>query len=295
MKKLIFLLLSAVSLSASAQVVTRSYDSDEFTQLISSRTSVVLVGNAAYDTAIRDAVTKYWKATPVDFIDLKDISKSITDKSKSFLLPFIISVTYTHPGASARDYSKLKSWLGVINGGKKKLDSYSDGDAVCLAGFNYYGDEQEYTSSAYRLEYMVKGINDGIQITKEKQISGGMMKMPFNVMKELNKNAVNLLGKKTLVINKDTKSSISKKPLVNEEVFSDAKYPYKYKYVGDAEFKDILKGNDPNYLCLVPAIEVNKHVMVYEPATRNTVYYGWAMQGLKITKGDIEDMMEGKK
>lgn len=294
MKKLFIVIMSLLSFSAMTQIVTRSYDSDEFKQLLNSRTQIVLTGKTEYDNALKEAVNKYWKITPFDYIKIEDIEKSIQDKSKSFLIPLIVTVTFKNTDIRKSDYSKLKSWLSVVNGGKKSFEKYTDNDAICISGFNYYGDEPNYENASYRLDYMVKGINDGIKMTKEKKFEGNAKSMIFTVIKEINKNVITALKEKILVINKDMTSRATKKAIIGSDLFDDAKYPYKFKYVGDSEFKNILNGNSSEYLCLIPAIEVNKHIMIYDPGNRNTVYYGWAMQGLKISKGDIKDMLEGK-
>lgn len=295
LKKNLILLLLLIPVFSNAQVVTKAFDSDEMKQLMKSKTMMVLTGDKDYDAALKDAAQKYWTVTPFDFISIQEAETQITDNSKSFLFPFLITVTHEHVGANWKDYMKIKSWLSLINGGQKKIKSYSDADVIALSGFNYWGDEVEYTASAYRLDYMVKGINDGLKITLDKKLTGGAAKMPFNVIDEINKKTVAALKSKTLLVNKDTKTSMFNKSQLEEKIFKEAGYPYKYKFVSDAEFKSAMKGNAADVLCLVPAIEVHKHLFVYDPSTRETLYYGWAIQGVYIKDKDIKSMSVGER
>lgn len=295
LKKFLITTILAVPVLTNAQVVTRSFDSEEMQQLLKSKTMMVLTGDKDYDAALKDAAQKYWTITPFDFVTIQDAEAQIADKSKSFLLPFLITVTHEHVGANWKDYMKVKSWLSLINGGEKKIKNYSDAAVLALSGFNYWGDEVDYTSAAYRLDFMVKGINDGVKITLDKKLTGNAAKMPFNVIDEINKKSVEALKGKTLLVNKDTKTSMFNKSQLEEKVFKGAAYPYKYKFVSDAEFKAALKGNAADVLCLVPAIEVHKHLFVYDPSTRETLYYGWAIQGVYIKDKDIKSMSLGER
>lgn len=296
MKNFFALLLFILVKLLPAQMVSVPYDDKKFGQVLNSKTLVVLVGDTAYDNPLKKAVEKYWNVTKYQFIEMKEIDNYIADENKTFLLPFVITVKYTHSaGSSFSDYSKLKSWLTVLLGGKKKLSEYTDSDVLAVAAFNYYGNEQDYVKCAYRLNYMVKGINDAIIQTKERKIEGGSIKVLFNGMDVTNEKSVNALSNKTLIVNKDIECWYNGKKVIEENVFEKAKYPFKYKLVSEKEYKDYLNSNDPNILCLCVAIEVNKHVLVYEPSTKKTVYYGWAMQGLDLGKKDIKSLAEGKR
>lgn len=295
LKKILIVILILTPAFIKAQVVTRSFDSDEMQQMLKSKTMMVLTGDKDYDASLKEAAQKYWTVTPFDFISLQDAETQVADKSKSFLFPFLITVTHEHVGQNWKDYMKIKSWLSLVNGGQKKIKNYADGDVIALSGFNYWGDEVEYTSAAYRLDYMVKGINDGLKITLDQKLTGGAAKMPFNVIDEINKKTVAALKTKTLLVNKDTKTSMFNKSQLEEKIFKEANYPYKYKFVSDAEFKIALKGNAGDVLCLVPAIEVHKHLFVYDPSTRETLYYGWSIQGVYIKDKDIKSMSVGER
>lgn len=294
MKKILVFCLLFLVKAAISQIVTVPYDSKSFEKVMGSKTMVVLIGDTAYDKPLKRAVEKYWNVTSYQFIEMKNIDTYIADETKTFLLPFVITVNYLNTGTGFSD-SKLKAWLTLLLGGGKKLSNYTDGDALAVSAFNYYGDEQDFRNCAYRLDYMVKGMNDALKQTKEKSLSGNRVKVQFAGMEATNEKSVEALTNKTLVVNKDVICWYTKKNVIDEDLFTKAKYPFKVRMVSQKEYKEILKSNDPNVLCLCVAIEVNKHILVYEPATRKTLYYGWQMQGLDLGKKDVKSMAEGKR
>ena len=292
-----FTFILAVSFSVSAlhaQLLTTGIGSPYFEQMVKSKLMVVLTGQQEFDENITKAVQAYWKVTPYEFIELKNIDNHIQDKSLSFLVPLKTIVTFSSyssssPSSPKNSYSKTKSWFVIVNGGKKSFKKYIENDAIAFSPFNLYGDEENYEKSAYRADYMVKGMNDGIEITKNKKISGGPASMPFKMIAIINERS-KVLTKKTLVINKDIMNYYGK--AVYEEDDFKKNYPYKYKFVPLQEFREIVAGKSDEYLCLLPAFEVNKHVLIYDTSTRETVFYGWSMQGMNVGKKDMEKMIE---
>jgi hypothetical protein len=143
----------------------------------------------------------------------------------------------------------------------------------------------------YRLDYVVKSMDDAITAAKDGQIKGKL----FESLKPINAGFVKIAKEKTLIINQDAHSiAMGKDRGQTTTTKAFAEYPYKYKFVSDSEFKEIMAGNDESYICLLPVIEVNKHVMVFEPSTKKTVYYGWQMQGLEVKAGDVKSMAKGE-
>ena len=291
-----FIILSSFNSNIEGQVVTRSYNSDDFTKMMKSQLMVVLIGDNEYDEGIRKAMELYWKISSYEFItlnELKSNNKIVQDESKSFLMPFLVTVTFDFkPGTAGHKYDKVKSWLTIINGGKKKISSYTDNDAICIAPFNLYGDEADFSKCAYRIDYMVKGIHNAVETVQSKKMSGNAIKMPMSVMDEINKKT-SIIKKKTLIVNKESVNTFGKK-VINQKDF-ESHYTYKYKLVTSKEFKEILGSDNEEYVCLMPVSEVNKHVLIYEPSTKETVYYGWAMQGLDVSKKDIKKIVETAK
>lgn len=289
MKKIILSLTTLLFLgtSVNAQVLQFTPESKQFQSLITRTINVVETGNEAFDKALHAAFDTYWKSTKYEFIPYADFQKSVTDESKSFFIPMNISVTFT---SSKRVSEKTKFWFGLINGGKKSIDHYSDNDVVVLSPIGLYTGEEDATSSIYRLDYVVKSMDDAISGAKNGEVKGKFLES----LKAINADFAKLAKEKTLIINKDAHSIALGKDrgqTVPEKALAD--YPYKYKFVSDSEFKEILAGDDDSYICLLPVIEVNKHVLVYQPSTKKTVYYGWQMQGLDVKAGDIKSLAKG--
>ena len=271
-----------------SQVVTRGSNKSEFITISTSPLIVVLTGEADFDSSFVSAVKKGWTLTPYEFMGSKEANKIVRDETKSFLLPMSVVVRFGS-GTDPFAYSASKMWLILVKGGKKSLDKYIDNDAIVYSPFSQFGDESEYEDATYRLEYMVAGINDAIAITKKEEINGGMT-LPITVMDAINKAKSSVIKTKTLVMNRDLKN-LHEQYVFDDKLFED-NYDYKYEFVSDAEFREIMLGTSDEYLCLFPAIDANKYVFIYEPSTRGTVYAHWVMQGMKFSSKDMNKLVE---
>ena len=191
-------MLLSLCFNIKSQIITSGTDSENFDKTMKSKTVVVLLGDTAYDNSMKRAMNQYWKITKFDFVNIKDIDTQISDETKSFLLPLMITVTWKHEiNSKYSDYSKLKCWLTVINGGKKSIMKYSDNDPIAISPFNYWGNENDYKKCAYRLDYMIKGMNDAFETCKQNKHTGSYTKMVKNSINEINKGTNNIISKKT--------------------------------------------------------------------------------------------------
>ena len=295
MKKIILALTVLLSAGLSqAQVLQFTPDSKQFQSLITRTINVVETGNEEFDKALHSAFDTYWKSTNFEYITYDDFKKSVTDQSKSFFIPMNINVTYTKTKNGMQQqalYEKTKFWYGLINGGKKSIESYGDNDVIVLSPIGLYSGEDQIFPSMYRLDYVVKSMDDAIAGAKNGQVKGKLLES----LKPINAGFVKIAKEKTLIINKDAHSIAMGKDRGQTTLEKAlAEYPYKYKFVSDSEFKEIMAGNDESYICLLPVIEVNKHIMVFEPSTKKTVYYGWQMQGLEVKAADIKSLAKGE-
>lgn len=300
MKKLFTLFIAVLCLtSLNGQIVTVSSEAPVFKTLLASEVYFVLTGNKQFDEAVINASKKYWTVTKYNYVKMEEVNNHVQDKNKFFIMP-LLSVTTTTttrtvptgaPSGSTRtttsSSSKTKSWYVVVQGGRKAIDRYTDNDALVLTPVSLYGDESDYKKSYYRMNYMIKSLNDGIQLCVKEKLTGNEISMPKKVMASINKKAT-VLKTKTLVINKDLKNAFGRS--VSAEKDFTKNYPFKYKFVSADEYMKILTGNSAEYVCLMPTFEVNKHLMIYEPATTETVYYGWSMQGLNVKSKDIKKL-----
>ncbi len=195
-----------------------------------------------------------------------------------------------------------KYWMSIIVGGKKRLSKYTDNDIFVLSPFNFWSGEKNIEDASYRIDYIIKGMNDGISIVRDKKINDSYLKRINAVIDEINTNS-NQIKDKTLIINNDAafikKMNPYSKTLLYKEIFdaNDFKksYPYKYRFVDNAEYREILHGNSDEHLLLLMVIEKNTHILIYDPSTRKTVYYGFEMQGTKFKKGDMKNLLKSAK
>lgn len=285
MKKLSLTLIFACSLICShAQIAQFTPESKPFQTFLNNTLYVVKTSYPELDEKIKQAFEQYWTVTKFEMVDGWTINDAISDHNKSFFFPLYSTVT---TGSS----SKTKFWFSILNGGKKTFDDYRDNDVIILSPIGMDSGEEEADGATYRIDYIIKSMHDTALRGKNKAFKGKFMES----MESINAQFPELIKQKTLVINKDAHAFFfdeDKGQITSEKAFS--KYPYKYEFVSDSEFKQIMQGNDGNYLCLVPVIEANKHILVYDPATRLTVYYGMAMMGITVKAGDIKSMLEGK-
>lgn len=295
-KAILSVTIALTSLFGNSQVFQFEPNSKQFQTLSSHSLTVVETGNEEFDVALHKAFDAHWQVTKLEYVSYDDFKKNVSDVSKSFFIPMNITLTFsttrTRSGVnSTTSYDKIKFWYGIINGGKKTWESYSDNDVIILSPLGLYTGEEDINASIYRLDYVAKAMNDAVQGGIDKTVNGKYLKSTENI----NKGFVAIAKTKTLVINKDAHSiALGKDRGQTTETKAFEKYPYKYKFVSDEEFKEIMAGDSEEYICLVPIIEVNKHILVYEPSTKNTVYYGWQMQGLEVKAKDVNSMSLGE-
>src|SRR5512135_40931 len=80
---LILLLFFPFTLTGQAPFPT----ADEIKQFRGSKTCVVLEdGNTVYNTYIRQAMAKYWKITPFEFVKMSDFALRRSDPAWSFIM-----------------------------------------------------------------------------------------------------------------------------------------------------------------------------------------------------------------
>ena len=295
------LLLSSLLLISNlfyGQIVTKNYESDEFQTLLKSELNIILSGKAGYDTLLKEAVRKYWKVTEYKFITKKDALYAVKDESKSFMFPMKLQeVKQTSYGPESSMNHKF--WLTIVIGGEKRISKYNDNDVIVLSPLNYWCDEKNIKDASYRIDYIIKGMNDGISIVRDNKISDGYLKRINAVIDEINTNS-NQIEEKTLIINADAiftveyPLSTTIKKIYKEKDFKKD-YPYKYKFVDEAEYLEIVQGNSSEYLIMLMVIEVNTHILIYDPSSRKTVYYGFKTSGTTFKKGDIKDLLQCNK
>ena len=296
MKKIyILLLLIAFSVTTSKSQEMNA-TADELSPFLTSTLYVPITGNTAFDEALQNGFSKYWKITPYKLLEYKEFSKleqanekqKYTETPKSFLFTWgsnmfqINHICNAFTSWQAAEVLMESQWL-------------KDGTAD-------FAKTKRLDNIRYRIEYIVKAMNDMIIYTRDNKLGKGNPKQAYTLMQQQIRNHINTNAKsikdKTLVLNEDLKSGFQ--DTYNPKEFSKY-YSYPLKFVSTAEFNEILKGEQKEYVCFFttytnigtgPSVRVQVDESVYEPSTRSTLYMNTRkvarIKGMK--KEDIEQL-----
>ncbi len=285
-----FLVAFSVTSSKSQEMTTTS---DDLTAFLSSTLSVPISGNVAFDEALQKAFSKYWKVTPYKLVDYKEYAKLLKENEKQ-------KRSETQPKNFVFGWDSFfqipnicKAYM-FIYGSEHPMESH------WIDGTDLFAKSKDLDYVKYRIEYIVKGMNDVITYTRDNKIGAGDYKKGLQEMRQKTMDHINTNAKsikeKTLVLNKDMR--IRRKYVYDQEEF-DKYYPYPHKFVSEAEFDEILKGENKEFLCFIPAYDtygtgestrLEAVELVYDPSTRSTLYMGVKIRYTTIEKDDIEQL-----
>src|ERR1043166_1368124 len=200
MKKLLLLFLLISYNNLFSQVILESFDSKRMKAFLDSKTLFVLTGDKTFDDQLKLAVPKYWKVTPYDFISKDDVEKKQMDESFSFFLfNEFKSTVETRYDRINGGLSKNYEVIYTLMAGGKKLDRYNtQGQQLAYITVDLGGNMYDMS---YRIEYAIKGVNDGLQTVTSKNIKGSDEKVEDAVFDNFSLQA-NVLKQKTLLIDK---------------------------------------------------------------------------------------------
>lgn len=303
MKKIYILLclvvVSVTILKSQNMVATE----DGLSDFLKGTVYVPITGNVAFDEALQKGFAKYWKITPYKIIGFQEYKKlaKINDKQGSkdirtaFLFEWGSESFYILGICRASTFCRGTEYL---------VESYH------IDASDFFAKTKNLDYVRYRIEYIVKALNDMITYTRDNKI-GNDPKHSLNyqsntdvprrkkyydihvqISKLINTNS-KIIKDKTLVLNKDMK--FLNKKMYDPKEFGKL-YPYPYKFVSEAEFNEILKNEQKEYVCYIPAYYADNHYwlayeFVYEPATRSTIYMGITPKFTKsIEKEEIDQL-----
>ena len=291
MKKIyILLLLTTISVTTSKSQEMNT-TAEGLGRFLTSTLYVPITGNTAFDEALQNGFSKYWKITPYKLLEFKEFSKleKANEKQKNTETPPPFLFTWSSDMFLINNICQASTSWQV---GEMLLESHwlEDGTAD-------FAKSKRFDYVRYRIEYIVKAMNDIITFTRDNKLDKGNPKQVYTLMQQQFLNNINTKAKnikdKTLVLNKD--ASCGFQSTYNPKIFSKY-YPYPHKFVSDAEFKEILKGEQKEYVCFFttytginvggPSERVIVDEMVYEPSTRSRIY----MNTRKVTR--IKGMKE---
>ncbi len=273
-------IITSFSAHCLAQFTAIDSKSEEFTQFKASKTYYVKTGDEKFDTEMEEVMKSLWTITPAEQITEANFKVKIKDKTCSFILPIII-------GAKTHGYH----YLALFNGGKKRIDNYAYDDMIAYCPINFWGNEMEITTCAYRLRNMVESMILAIDLVQKKNIHGMPKKIVDDLMKVYNTKTKSVKDR-TLLFCKET---ISKKTTENEIAKF---YPFKFEICDKDKIEQVIKDKSKDYYYFQPGLTMNKCMFIFDPSNGEVVFFDYQMSGMNITPSDVEDVCKaitGKK
>lgn len=210
----LFALMVLLSVAAIAQ--QRPYPTvDDAEKFMKSVTCVVMEDDpfSFYNAEIKDAVTRYWKVTPVKYITVEEFNIMRNDPAYSFI---VLTITNFSNDKSGSTYDFLNLLLGA------DVDNLDELPEFCAIPLCFSGaPEEEYS---YKLGLIVRFMEYHAEL---------VMKNPtlyaLRYLKYYNKNVPEIKDKTILVREADLA------PEVNTEERIAAYYPYRVRIVDEEE------------------------------------------------------------
>ncbi len=282
MKNVIFLFLLLASNFSYGQLSAVDYYNEDFTRFRASKTYVVTTGNEVFDTQIAAAMKESWKITSFDFVDGKILDTKISDKSASFI------VLVTIAGGSG---SQAYHYLALINGGRKKLNSYSYGDLLAYAPVNHFGGEYENIDCGYRVRNMLESMVQAMDLVQKNDFKGNSLKLSLELKKVYLQKSPEI-KKRTLLVCEELIGGGygGKKPKVFSKAEFASKYPFKFEYVSKERLAQIINERSTDYYYLQFCSTLNKSIFVFDPSNGEVLYFAFKIMGGKLVDTDVEEL-----
>jgi hypothetical protein len=215
MKKTTFLLifiLFSIAGSAQQRPYPTAADAEKFRKSV---TCVVMESDpfSFYNAEIKDAVTKYWKVTPVKYISVEEFNVMRNDPSYSFI---VLTITNFSNDKSGSTYDFLNLLLGAD---VDELDQLPEFCAIplCFSG----APEEEYS---YKLGLIIRFIESHADL-----VMSSPETLALRYLKYYNKNVPEIKDKTILVRQADLAPEVS----TTEKIA--LYYPYKVRIVEEEE------------------------------------------------------------
>jgi hypothetical protein len=273
MKKNYFLLLVSVFTflfitKGNAQYVNYGSPSKEIQNISKNDIFVVLTGNKIFDAAFKSAVEKNWKLSKsVKAIKGGDIEDYLKNENNYFIAPvdFFFGTGNTMALLDAKsvtpqaDIIKMQDKNLVVFTGKYSAVLKINSKTVVATVPFIINNSENYVPM---LEYMVKAVNDGIDLVMKNNLQGKEMEQ--GVYAASRKNSA-VLKNKTLVLQNGSFNGSG-----------DLKrYKYKNEYKSSSEINKLLIDGDKNYcvLCYCSNTPGNcKSIYIYDLETKSIIY-----------------------
>jgi hypothetical protein len=229
MKKITFVLVTLI-ISSWLKGQAPFPGAEEIKQFTGSKTCVVLEDNpfSQYNPFIKDAVQKYWKITPFEFISRNDFNVKREDPAYSFIV-----LTET-------DFDRDKSgsvftFINLLQG--KDVDKLEEMPEICAVPLSYAGEEDlEY---AYKLGAILSFMQKHARMIAEDPSLTGR-----KYLKYYNKFVPEVLNKTILIKEGDLEPSVATIEKVK------AIYPHKLEIVEEEDIVKAITEKAPGTLIL---------------------------------------------
>lgn len=284
MKKTIIVLCFLIIVTESKSQMWVNYEG--LSDFLNSTVYVPTTGQKNFDDALQNAFSKFWKITPYKIssaVEYAGLEKK--NEKKKEIKTFLFNLKY-------EGYYITNNETIIC-----KVSSFYQG----TEGYDFYDKNKKFDHLQYRIDYIIKLMNDMVTITRDNKLNAKAGSSQYGdplgdeLCKLFSSDGAKKIKDKTLILNKDMK--FLRTEIYDEKLFSKL-YPYPFKFVSEAEFNDILKGEQKEYVCFVPSYNLDNEVnrisaceFVYEPATRSTIYM-WNTRDFNkhIKKTDIEQL-----
>ncbi len=264
MKKIKFLFLSLISLSAFGQTYYQDIGDEDYQNLMKNGLTYVLSGDKPSDEIMVKALNDYWKVSPVK-IKSKGESLNADDVQLTLLadegvpFPFNLSIV---------SEKTLK---------KKGMNLYSTTAVVNIIGFT---DEVNDQTIFYFLPYMINAFNDmAVKMNAAKIEKRGLPY--FNAMNALYLPNAAALKTKTLLIISEKKTAVNEAELTKAGI--------KYEFVSFDRFLELESKDADNYCVLYMNPSQFSEITIYNLNDKSIAYTRHYIKNVpKLDKEDIK-------
>lgn len=240
MKKIITLFLLGASFVVQGQVYNFGANEVAFKDLISNGITYIRTGDPFFDSTLISALETHWKVTDFTVID----QYKRPEKTSTALFVTTKDRTGKH-AMDRKNQHVLVLQPAEIYVPRKDVTMETTLGYMYLNGFYDLVDEK----NEYRFAYiLVKSLNQGISLIKEKRLTGEPIELNDKISAEIRGVDGPSVGN-TLIINREQ----TRHAIVTAEL---DKLNIKYRLLGEEEYYNTLEKKDPSHIVLYFAVNV---------------------------------------
>jgi hypothetical protein len=311
-RRIPFLIICLVAYNISFSQIVELAKDKYYDGTLNSTVLVVLKYSDSLNKKIKSSFEKYWTVTPYKFVN-SNYKDTLKTGAKIIYSVFdgnvvrVVQVNMERPGDLAR--GTPDSWPGyyLVPLDQQKKEQV---DLIAVRGpvnsfYFEWTPESGFENTYYRVDYIVKSMNDGLQFLKfsgkksmndyEKQVNrktatlkDRTLLIPAELIKEYDINRAILaqmsggFGGKVIASKKPVMQSI-----ITEKVLSE--YKGKYKILPFAEIEKIAETDKaPEYALFTPLINDLKFLFIYTLDKKELIYIEKDFMSQKVKEKDLK-------